>query len=95
MLSRPANRRDLHMPDLLSLTLKGRNFILGDNGLDDKTLIFGTQLYFIKCAQLKLFLFTLYFYNYILSTHFYVVFPGMYALLPNKIAATMQICKCI
>ncbi|KAF0728345.1 Uncharacterized protein FWK35_00022416 [Aphis craccivora] len=47
------NRKDLHIPGLWRQTLDGRNFILCDDGLDDKILIFGTPEIFSKMCELR------------------------------------------
>lgn len=97
MPPQPENRKDLHIPGSWRQTLDGRNFILCDDGLDDKILIFGTPEIFSKMCDAKtlfmdgtfksvpnifLQLYTIHF------VYFDVVFPGMYALLPNKSETT-------
>ncbi|KAF0746435.1 MULE domain-containing protein [Aphis craccivora] len=49
----PENRKDLHIPGLWRQTLDGRNFILCDDGLDDKIVIFGTPEIFSKMCDAK------------------------------------------
>lgn len=64
----PVNRKYLHIPGLWRQTLDGRNFILCDDGLDDKILIFGTPEIFSKMCDAKTVYgwYQKYFYNYIL-----------------------------
>ncbi|KAE9542320.1 hypothetical protein AGLY_003447 [Aphis glycines] len=53
VLPQPENRKDLHIPSLWRQTLDGRNFILCDDDLDDKILIFGKPEIFSKMCDAK------------------------------------------
>lgn len=44
-------KRPIHIPGLCRQTLDGRNFILCDDGLDDKIAIFGASEIFSKMCD--------------------------------------------
>lgn len=49
--SQPDHREDLHIPGLWRETLNGLNFILCDDRLEEKIIIFGTPEIFSKICE--------------------------------------------
>jgi hypothetical protein len=93
--SQPAIRSQLIINDLWSKTIDGRDFVLADNGIDDRIIIFGTSAFLIKACSLQnsvvfmdgTFKSTPPLFKQIYTFHCFIagqMFPIVFGLLPNK-----------
>jgi len=94
----PGTRRDIEIPKSLLRTKNGKNFLLFDSGAtDDRVMLFGTRKNLSVLQHCKLWLVDgtfktspkLFYQLYTIHGAYQgEIFPLVYALLPNKTAAT-------
>lgn len=95
----PTSREDLRLPEEYSKTATGDNFLIADDGLERKILVFGTNENLTKlCASQKLlcdgtFYVTPSIFDQMYTIHALVggqTYPLIYSLLPDRKQATYE-----